>query len=211
MDIPAATQEALPPFLFPKGCAYRTDTPCLFPQRNLFCSPRVRLPRGYTLLVPQGNFFRTDTPCLFPRGTFFVPTGVRLPHGHTLLVPPEEPFLFPQGCAYRTGTPCLFPQGNLFCFHRGTFPARVHSCPRVSKHGHEWYADLLARGRAMLPGKRQTAKLSVLLPINESTANWYISRANGVTCELHCRKSYTVQPPEPMGCGRWPSNCLLFN
>ena len=63
------------------------------------------------------------------------------------------------------------------------------------KHAHQWYADLLARGEE----RRQTAKLSILRPINESTAKWCLSRANGATCELHCRKSYAAQPPEPMG------------
>ena len=66
----------------------------------------------------------------------------------------------------------------------------------------------LRAGRAMLPERRQTAKLSILQPINESTTNWYLSRANGVTCELHCQKSYTVQPPEPMGCGKRSSHGL---
>ena len=67
------------------------------------------------------------------------------------------------------------------------------------KHAHKWYADLLVCGRAILPEKRQTAKPSILQPINESMVKWYLFCANGTMCELHCQKLYTAQPPEPMG------------
>ena len=130
--------------LVPQGNFFRTGTPCLFPQGNLFVSSGELFPHGYALLVPpeeplfpRGNFFRPGTPCLFPQGNlFFFPTGTPclFPQGN-LFVPSGVCFPpVPLGEAFLHSIPCLFsPRGtfsarvHLTCSPRGAFSARAHS------------------------------------------------------------------------------------